>query len=195
MNATQEAAAPSQGMAVAIMGLMRTGSTLITDMLSQRGRGLILSEPNILGMWSPNTVERIHKLALNNGLDMAARGRRYRVSALDRGQFPKIQEAMVMLALHVLELLDADLLRLMRRLRRHDRPVVATYHASDDTGGIDREAPGWVNHLSRGELVEIFRQAGFETHARWAVGRPQSFFHLRPISLDGLEPSPSSRTD
>ena len=128
-------------------------------------------------------------------VDMAERGQHYRVAPLHEGKFPKVPEATVLLALHVLEFLDADLPRLMRRLRAYNLPIVTTYHATDDTEGVDREALGWVNHLSRGQLVAAFRKAGFAVKARWAADGPQSFFHLRPISLDAPEPSPRSQVD
>jgi hypothetical protein len=128
-------------------------------------------------------------------VDMAERGQRYRVAPLHLGRFPKVPEATMLLALHVLEFLDADLPRLLRRLRRYDLPVVTTYHATDDTEGIDREALGWVNHLSREALLAAFRKAGFAVQARWNADGPQSFFHLRPISVEAPEPSPPSGVD
>jgi hypothetical protein len=125
-------------------------------------------------------------------VDMAERGQRYRVAPLHQGRFPKVPEATVVLALHVLEFLDADLLRFLRRLRLYDLPVIATYHATDDTPGIDREALGWVNHLSRDALIAAFRKAGFKAEIRWGIDGPQSFFHLRPISLDASKPAADS---
>jgi hypothetical protein len=128
-------------------------------------------------------------------VDMAERGQRYRVAPLHEGKFPKIPEATILLALHVLEFLDADLPRLLRRLRRYDLPIVGTYHATDDTEGVDRAALGWVNHLSRDALLAAFRKAGFAVQARWNADGPQSFFHLRPISVETPEPSPPSGSD
>lgn len=115
--------------------------------------------------------------------DMTARGAGYRIAKLQEGRFPKVPEATMVLALGVLEFLDPDLRRLLRRLRLYGRPVLATYHAADDTAGIDREALGWVNHLTRAELTEAFRAAGFRVAARWALDGRQSFFHLKPVSL------------
>lgn len=60
---------PTRRMDIAIMGPMRSGSTLLSDLLTIRGECLILSEPNIMGRWSPTVVERMHRLAVNFGLD------------------------------------------------------------------------------------------------------------------------------
>jgi hypothetical protein len=128
-------------------------------------------------------------------VDMAERGQGYRVAPLHEGKFPKVPEATLLLALDVLEFLDPDLLRLMRRLRVYNLPIVATYHATDDTEGIDREALGWVNHLSRSQLMAAFRKAGFHVKANWTADGPQSFFHLRPISVAAPEPPPAPQVD
>ncbi|HWA43529.1 MAG TPA: sulfotransferase [Hypericibacter adhaerens] len=131
-------------------------------------------------------------------VDMAPRGQGYRVAPLHEGKFPKVPGGTLLLALHVLEFLDADLPRLLRRLRLYDLPVIATYHAADDTEGIDRVALGWVNHLSRKALVAACRQAGFSVKARWRADGPQSFLHLEPVSLGEAQapgPPPSAQAD
>ena len=67
---------PSAGepsMDVAIMGLPRCGTTLLSDLLSVPGRSVIISEPNIHGSnWSVPTIQRIQALLINAGLDVPA---------------------------------------------------------------------------------------------------------------------------
>ncbi|MEX0808531.1 MAG: sulfotransferase [Dongiaceae bacterium] len=58
----------ARSMGVAIMGLPRCGTTLLSDLLSIQGRSVILSEPNIHGRWSQNTIQRIHTLLVNAGV-------------------------------------------------------------------------------------------------------------------------------
>jgi hypothetical protein len=128
-------------------------------------------------------------------VDMAERGQGYRVAPLHEGKFPKVPGATLLLAFDVLEFLDADLPRLMRRLRAYNLPILATYHATDDSEGVDRGALGWVNHLSRGQLVAAFRKAGFLVKANWTADGPQSFFHLRPISVAAPELPPAPQVD
>jgi len=69
------AGAPS--MDVAIMGLPRCGTTLLSDLLSVPGRSVIISEPNIHGSnWSVPTIQRIQALLINAGLDVPAKAPR-----------------------------------------------------------------------------------------------------------------------
>lgn len=69
----ESTAGGARSMGVAIMGLPRCGTTLLSDLLSVPGRSVVLSEPNILGSnWSETTIRRIHTLMRNAGLDAPA---------------------------------------------------------------------------------------------------------------------------
>ncbi|MEX2297761.1 MAG: sulfotransferase [Dongiaceae bacterium] len=61
----------ARSMGVAIMGLPRCGTTLLSDLLSIPGRSVIISEPNIHGRWSQNTIQRIHTLLVNAGVPVS----------------------------------------------------------------------------------------------------------------------------
>ncbi len=70
-------AAVRPSMGVAIMGLPRCGTTLLSDLLSVPGRSVIISEPNILGSnWSPTTIQRIQALLINAGLNVPTKAPR-----------------------------------------------------------------------------------------------------------------------
>ncbi|MGE3969113.1 MAG: sulfotransferase [Dongiaceae bacterium] len=64
-------------MGVAVMGLMRTGTTLVCDLLTVAGKSLVISEPNLHGQWDAPLQEKLHKLYREAGLaigDPPARG-------------------------------------------------------------------------------------------------------------------------
>lgn len=66
-----DAADRDRSMGVAIMGLPRCGTTLLSDLLSVPGRSVIMSEPNIHGSnWSERTINRIHALLIATGLNV-----------------------------------------------------------------------------------------------------------------------------
>ena len=93
-------------------------------------------------------------------------------------------EATLVTALGLLEYLD-DLPGFLARLRGFDRPTVATYHAADDTPGVERTALGWQNHMTRAEFLSMCQSAGFDISARWVFDGHQSLFHLRPSPPPG----------
>ena len=74
----------------------------------------------------------------------------------------------------------ADLPTLLRSFRATGRPVLATYHAPEDTQDLDRMSLGWRNAYSRSELMALFQAAGFTVTALWAFDGRQSLFRLRP---------------
>ncbi|MEX2202250.1 MAG: sulfotransferase [Dongiaceae bacterium] len=55
-------------MGVAVMGLMRTGTTLVADLLTNRGKSLVLSEPDLLSKYDPTLAARMRQLAKDFGL-------------------------------------------------------------------------------------------------------------------------------
>lgn len=81
-------------MGVAIMGPMRSGTTLVADLLTVRGRSLVFSEPNLLGEWHPQTPRLIHRLATEFGLEVQpppAEGPRRIFEYFDRAILPELQ--------------------------------------------------------------------------------------------------------
>jgi hypothetical protein len=65
-----EPAVSAVPMDVMVFGLARSGTTLVSDMLTVPGRSLVISEPEIFKHWSRNTAGRVHKLARLVGLDL-----------------------------------------------------------------------------------------------------------------------------
>jgi hypothetical protein len=63
---------PNRGtpMGVAVMGLMRTGTTLVCDLLTVRGHSLVISEPNLMGLWDVPLQLKLHRLYREFGLDL-----------------------------------------------------------------------------------------------------------------------------
>lgn len=59
-----------RSMGVAVMGPMRSGTTLVADLLTVRGRSLVLSEPNLLGAWHPTLASAIHRLVTDFGIEV-----------------------------------------------------------------------------------------------------------------------------
>jgi hypothetical protein len=57
-------------MGVAVMGLMRTGTTLVCDLLTVKGRSLVISEPNLFGRWDPPLQAKLHQLYRDFGLEL-----------------------------------------------------------------------------------------------------------------------------
>lgn len=68
----------------------------------------------------------------------------------------------------------------LTQLRTLNRPILTSYHASEDTAGEDRLAFGWRNHYSRQEILQIFASAGFRVTPLWAFDKYQSLFRLVP---------------
>jgi len=59
-------------MGVAITGMMRSGTTLVADLLTVRGRSLVLGEPNLLGNWNVGQTRRTHAIVEAFGLEAEA---------------------------------------------------------------------------------------------------------------------------
>jgi hypothetical protein len=57
-------------MGVMVFGLARSGTTLVSDLLTIPGRSLVISEPEIFKQWSRTTSARVHRLARMAGLDL-----------------------------------------------------------------------------------------------------------------------------
>ena len=57
-------------MGVAVFGLMRSGTTLVSDLLTLRGRSIVISEPDLFVPWHEPTVGRVHALLRDFGLPL-----------------------------------------------------------------------------------------------------------------------------
>ncbi len=94
-------------------------------------------------------------------------------------KFPPVRRFSHFTALGVLEYVE-DLPRLLRRLRLFDRPGMVSYHTADKVPMAHRLAHGWRSHMSRDELTQVLRDAGFKFEATWDYDGLQSILFLEP---------------
>ena len=134
-----------------------------------------------LGCGTPATASLLPQGVRYIAVDVAKRAEGYRTARLEQLRFPVLRGVTHLLIFGWLERLTPNLPKLLGILRHYDRPVIATYHATDDSADIDRAAHGWVNHLDRKTLAAACRKAGFKLAASWARDGRQSFLHLRPL--------------
>ena len=109
------------------------------------------------------------------------------------GELPPKGEATIVVALGILEHVRR-LARFLKTLRAYQLPVLLSYACTDDTKAIDREALGWVNHLSRRELQRGLAATGFKSVAAWAFDGQQSLLKLRPVAIPPPRTKPPSAT-
>jgi hypothetical protein len=102
-----------------------------------------------------------------------------RFDAIAAGKLPKPGTATLVVALDLIEHLP-DLKRVFAALHKLGRAVLMSYHATDDTVGIDRAGLGWINHLSRSEILALLQQAGFRVTAKWNIRNGLSLIRARP---------------
>jgi hypothetical protein len=188
---------------VLICGMMRSGSTLLCDLLSRPDRSYVMSEPMFFGGWNAQRYEEIRaagdrlRIALPPLLDDAARavtsphgstylgvdltGEPPLMARADwiAGELPEIGETSLITVLGALEFVPRPA-ELLQALRDKGRPTMLTYHARDDTGAIPREELGWQSHLTRAELVEVFQRCRLRPQVLWRFDGYQSFFRLTP---------------
>lgn len=206
-------------MDIAICGPLRSGTTLLADLLTVKGKeganpihyakdvlawngkGPSLLEPAfalraariaasqslvkpcaVLDLFcgAPALRFMLKQGSTYRGADLTSRFQSCEVFDLKTLQLPKQGTAEVITLLGAMEYLPA-LPKFLAALRGLQTPVLASYHSADDTPGIDRKALGWVNHLTRQELSEVFTQAGFTTDIRWAFDGRQSLIKATPI--------------
>jgi len=113
--------------------------------------------------------------------DGVTRGAGERLAQLHLGELPSLDGADIALLIGMLEHVQ-DVPRLLAGLRASGLPAIASYHATDDTVGLDRASYGWTSHLDREALLAAFAAAGFAATPRWAFDGRQSLFRLAPRS-------------
>lgn len=113
------------------------------------------------------------------GVDEVARPPMIAAAKWQEGVLTQAPAAGLIAVLGSLEFV-ADVPRFLKALKAHGKPTLLTYHATDDTSGLDRALYGWQSHLSRGGLMQKFTEAGFEVQSRWAFDGYQSLFGLKP---------------
>lgn len=96
-----------------------------------------------------------------------------------QGQLLNVRKASLVTIIGALEHVE-DVAAFFDVLRKLEKPVLLTYHATDDTPKIDRQSLGWTTHLSRQQLVEISTSKGFKVEQAWAFDGWQSLLKLTP---------------
>ncbi|MEX0809166.1 MAG: methyltransferase domain-containing protein [Dongiaceae bacterium] len=70
MESGKPAAFPPLPMGLAVLGLPRSGTTLVSDLLTVPGRAVIVSEPDLYKKWNRNLAGRVQRLARTVGIDV-----------------------------------------------------------------------------------------------------------------------------
>ncbi len=121
-------------------------------------------------------------------VDVVARDERTRVCDFNREPLPSARDASLVAALGLLEyVFDVD--ALLRQLGAYRLPAVLSYCPADLAPGVDRAALGWVNGLTRRELVEALERAGLRVRAERRIDELQVLLALAP-RVDRIERSP-----
>ena len=95
------------------------------------------------------------------------------------GQLLNVRQATLITVIGALEFVES-LGAFFDVLRKLEKPVLMTYHATDDTKDLDRTAFGWTTHLSRQQLVNIATKNNFSVNQAWAFDGRQSLLKLAP---------------
>lgn len=92
--------------------------------------------------------------------DLSSRDDRTIVCDFNAGEFPADVACDIVTVLGVLEYLF-DPPAFLAKLRALNRPVVMSYWIADGAGPADRRSNGWVNDLTRSQLMQMLEAAGF----------------------------------
>lgn len=113
--------------------------------------------------------------------DVVKRDARTITCDLNRKEFPSeaVTSADIITLLGVIEYVK-DLPAMFAQLRASGREVVVTYHTTNMTAGLDRNALGWLNHLSNSEIAKLFLDAGFSVLNIEKLSDIQLLFRLSP---------------
>jgi hypothetical protein len=115
------------------------------------------------------------------GSDVAKRFDGCLVADYNAGEMPPHSRATLVTVLGLLEHIE-DVAGFMKRIRAYSVRVLLSYHAVEDSPGIDRHAFGWKNSFTRQELVTIVTAAGFDYSAHWTFDGCQSLLELNPVT-------------
>jgi hypothetical protein len=119
--------------------------------------------------------------------DVIERTPQTKAADLLHGRLPPKGTATFVLALDILEQVEQPG-RFLKALRGYGLPVLLSYHATDDTADLDREALGWRSHLSREQLSRGLATVGFKVTTSWAFDGRQSLLKLRPVPVPARAP-------
>jgi len=72
MESGRPANFPPLPMGLAVLGLPRSGTTLVSDLLTVPGRAVIVSEPDLYKKWNHNLAGRVQRLARTVGINVPA---------------------------------------------------------------------------------------------------------------------------
>jgi Flp pilus assembly protein TadD len=118
-------------------------------------------------------------------VDVVARDERTRICDFNREELPPADGASIVAALGVLEYVF-DPPAFLRRLRAYRLPVVLSYCPADFAPQVDRPALGWVNHLTRQDLVEALGAAGFHVRAEQRIDDVQMLLKIVPDPIPAV---------
>jgi hypothetical protein len=119
--------------------------------------------------------------------DLVARDERTIICDLNKMEFPvdAISRADIITLLGVIEYV-IDLPALFSQLHASGRRVVVTYHTTNMTVGLNRNALGWLNNLSNNEIAKLFVDAGFSVTNMEKLSDIQLLFTLSPVQKPKL---------
>jgi hypothetical protein len=120
--------------------------------------------------------------------DLTARDPRTVVCDFNAGEFPDTADCEVITALGVLEYM-ADPTAFLLRLRQAGRKVVLSYNVAGGRGPADRRAQGWLNDLTRDQLVNLLQRIGFNRIAGDEIGPGQLLMCLTAVEAPAPERS------
>jgi tetratricopeptide (TPR) repeat protein len=122
-------------------------------------------------------------------VDVVRRDERTRVCDFNRDGLPSAGGASAVAVLGVLEYVF-DVRAFLRGLRGYGLPIVLSYCPVDFASDVDRGALGWVNHLSRQELIDALSGAGLHVRAEQRIDGLQVLLKVVP-QVTRIERSPS----
>ena len=116
------------------------------------------------------------------GCDLVRRDKDTIVCNFNAGEFPTqaVAESDIVVMLGVLEYV-VDLESFFTHLRHCKLDVLLSYCATDFSGGRDRAALGWINHLSFYDLALLFDRYGFRIECTAPVDGVQQMIRLTPV--------------
>lgn len=147
----------------AIYGILRSGTTVLSDLLTVKDKSLVLYEPDILFTSYKNEKqdadghESIFKSLECFGIDVSE------IKCWDKTRYPtflQFFDATMIVALGLLEYVT-DISGFIKELReKYELPVIISYHPLDNILLEKRTELGWLNHLRKSELKLVLQNSG-----------------------------------